>query len=286
MNINCLEDSILFRIFNKLTIQDQVRCSSVCKNWLNLIESIKSDELIIYFLKPIKQPCSSVQVKTHQSFNQLMKSSKFRLLKRLKIHLNNQIIEEPTIDLTNFLELEFLEINSLSNSNHRMFEILAQKNQQLNKLNFLNIYRCDLSKLFDYFPNLTHIKTAFVDKPNNQLKLNNCKLIYFEQYHFSSVDQVFIDFIINFHHIEYLTVSIKSLVKIAYLIQNLKHIKELNFNISNQSLPFCFKHRNGIFKAMGKREIIFRINGLCVTRTDNQLNKFKVFKVFFLLNVD
>lgn len=274
MNLNCLDDSLLGRIFNSLSISDRVRCSAVCKHWLELIELVRNDELVVYHSKPVKLPSSGVLIKTNDSLNKLLTASKFKQLKKLKIHINNQVIVEPTIDLSNFVSLEQLEIN-YSSPNRKMFDILNEKGVQLTSLKCLNVYRVDLSKVFDYFPNLTHIKTAFADRMWCTYA-PDCRLEYFEQYHQTPVDRNLIDFLISScKSLEYLTVTVTSFVKISVLIAQLTNLKELNFNIANEYLRPCFKYKPSMLKATGQREIIVRINGLRL-RSDTQIDKYKV----------
>lgn len=276
--MDSLNDRCLSIIFNNLKIVDQAKLSTVCKRWFELIKSINSNQLILYHSKSVKIQTSSVLIKSSSNLNKLLCSSLFKKLKKLKIHINNQLINVPLIDLSNLIDLEHLEINYFS-TNQLMIDNLIQKQVQLINLRIYNCCRiADLVTLFEVFPNLTHIKTAFIDKFEDVSTLDRFyNLEYFEHYHYSIVDRNLVDFLIKHCPlIERLTLSLNNLAKISYMVQRFTNLKEINLNIPNENLKFCFKYKETIFRTIANRGIMFRINGLIVKQTDINYHKFKI----------
>lgn len=271
----------MLKILANLSVACQTRYSLVCQKWSALVGHLTDGELIVYHSKPAKSHKSGVFVRTNAAFSQVLSCSRFKAIKKLILHLNTQLLKVPPIDLSNFSHLEQLEINHPT-AGQLMLDTLIEKRVQLSSLKLYNCYRIlDLTKVYEVFPNLTHIKTAFIERIDNeciQLPAGTFyPLEYFEQYHYTCSDRSLLDFLlIACPSIEYLTLSLSNVSRIPQLVQSLASLKELNLNVPNEKLKFCFKFKSTIFKAIGKRDVIFRINGLPVKKADTRITKFRV----------
>lgn len=259
-----------------------MRCSLVCKKWLEFVgQLIDFDELTVYHSKPVKTQACSMFVRSNEAFAELLACPQFKQLKKLNLHINGQLFEPPPIDLSNYPQLIELQIDYASGS-QTMLEHLTEKSVQLRNLKLFNCYQiADLHKVYASFPNLTHLKVAYVAPVRAEcVDLSGAvsyPLRYFEQYHYSCVDRTFLDLLLTAcPALEYLTLSLNNTSKIPRLIQRMANLKELNLNIPNEFLKSCFKHKPAIFKKIGKRDVCVRINGLAVRKADVRTAKFRV----------
>ena len=281
-HIESLDEKCLLKILACLPIVDLTRCSMVCKKWHALAgQLLEMGELTVYHSKPVKRQASGVLVRSNAAFAKLITCPQFKLLKKLNLHINSQLLDEPLIDLSNYLQLEQLQVDHPT-ANQAMLELLIEKGVRLSSLRLYNCYKIvDLTKVYKVFPHLTHIKTAFVERSDTEcLELPADTLYplkYFEQYHHSCVDRSLINILlIACPKIEYLSLSLGNALKIPQLVQNLAGLRELNLNIPNDKLKFCWKYKPTIFKAIAKRDVVFRINGLPVKRTNTRTTRFRV----------
>lgn len=281
-NIQSLNEQCMLQIFSYLPEADQMRVALVCKKWLEFVgKLIEFDELTVYHSKPAKTQIRSMFVRSNEAFTELLACPQFTGLKKLNLHINGQLFESPPINLSNFAQLEHLQIDYAS-SNQMMLQRLIDQQVQLRKLKLFNCYQLvDLHKVYKAFPNLTHLKVAYIVQVRPECISPpaglSYPLIYFEQYHYSCVDRTFLDLLMSScPSLEYLTLSLNNTSKLPRLVQRTANLKELNLNIPNEFLKSCFKYKPNIFKKIGKRDVIVRINGLVLRKSDTRTLHFQV----------